>query len=236
MMPILLALFACKSYHTYEGIAVGNPGTTALRVAPAEGLDFSTARAEGVTVSVQDCDGGSVVLAEDISFDLSRGASLVMPEGTWCGLTLDAPDWIYILAEESEEGRAELFLVPPSIEMVNSAGFVVDGQDFLLELASPGWVTVAELGIEYDTVVQVKGDHPAVPALTEAVQTESTLFVDGDLDGVVTDADEAVADALDGVGETDAAGGEGGGCQAAPLPLAPVLALLPLVAALRRRR
>ncbi|MEL6348655.1 MAG: hypothetical protein AAFV53_36460 [Myxococcota bacterium] len=227
-------LTGCGPENRVEGIAVGNPGTFKPNTASAARITFGDSYSRFAQIELVDCEDNALVLAENISLGLLGDASLSFPAGTWCALHL-IPDGVLFYAADGERGGfAEIYLAIEPFSLTNDAGFTVDGQPFILELATPDWLTEEDLGIDGGDDVQIKTEAPIHDVLADIIETESSLYEDTNGDGLIDEDDQLQADTVGAFASKSAGGASSAGCATMPLRIPTGLPLL-IVFALRRR-
>ena len=186
---LVLALVGCATEAPPpNGTSVGNPGKVSYRLAPPTEIDVVEASLQSVTTDLVGCDGAreSVVAAEDE--DLVVGDAEVMPPGTWCGLTLS----VDVLTVDGTAGEitASITLEPPWVLTLWMAEpVVVDETEYVLEIGEPGWVTAGQLAPEGDLAGTITPESDVAPLIAQNVAVGTGLYLDGDGDGVVSDAE-----------------------------------------------
>ena len=77
-LPALLLAAGCAPA-TVEGTSVGNPGLTAVRVAPADQLAPSLARLDVATVTAVSCSGDRQTVVSGVELDLLAPSQVALP-------------------------------------------------------------------------------------------------------------------------------------------------------------
>ncbi len=134
--------------------------------------------------------GASLFLGEDTELS---GLETTLLGGNWCGLNLN-------LGQDSElkaiTHRGDWLAVPltgTEIALQWQEGFSVDGQSFILELGSPGWLNSSALGMDGTADITLASDDPNTAMIIASLQTSTTLFEDLDGNGVLSTSErEAV--------------------------------------------
>ena len=242
-MMLMLILLSCRLGASSQGTVVGNPGEATSRLAPIDSeLTILSADAVIAFIDVLACDGStSQEEVVDASVDLLEDVPLVIPGGTWCGFGLSLES--VTIVGEYERVSFSMVLSPGFVETSSAAGVVVDGQDFIFEMAEEGWLSAELLdltGEEDGEVVLEEGD-PLTERISDTLALRSALFED-DGDGVLSDDERQSgpiawgaareADLPEDTGQEegfsdDDSGGCGGGA---------ALVLFPLLSPLARRR
>lgn len=176
-LPALLLAAGCAPA-TVEGTSVGNPGLTAVRVAPADQLEPSLARLEGATVTAVSCDGARQTLVAGVELDLLAPSQIALPAGPLCGLDVVTAAPLVVEGSDGSGAAFRAALTLPALSLaVNS--LAVDGAASVLELATPGWLSPETFA---DGPVIEPGD-PRHDGLVELVLSGAGLYpdVDGDL-------------------------------------------------------
>ena len=182
-LPALLLAAGCAPA-TVEGTSVGNPGLTAVRVAPADQLAPSLARLDVATVTAVSCSGDRQTVVSGVELDLLAPSQVALPGGALCGLELApaAP-----LRVEGTDGLGAAFraaLTLPTLRLVVDT-LPVDGAASVLELATPGWLSPETFA---DGPLIEAGD-PRHDGLVELVLSGAGLYPDVDADLEVDDSE-----------------------------------------------
>jgi len=182
-LPALLLAAGCAPA-TVEGTSVGNPGLTAVRVAPADQLAPSLARLDVATVTAVSCSGDRQTVVSGVELDLLAPSQVALPGGALCGLELApaAP-----LQVEGTDGLGVAFraaLTLPTLRLVVDT-LPVDGAASVLELATPGWLSPETFA---DGPLIEAGD-PRHDGLVELVLSGAGLYPDDDADLEVDDSE-----------------------------------------------
>ena len=205
-MIVSVVLVACSSVDDRDdGTVVGNPGETSFRVADPEDFEPNGARLGVDAVTWTSCRGSDQVQSIDDDIDLlDEEQSIDAPNGEWCSVVVSmtgplvlevSVDWDDVDDEEedwddvdeNEERSIYAVLDVPELVLVNSDGFSVDESMTVLELASPGWVSLGDLLDSDDWEEDEEGAYVFVSdgSLIESVADGSGLFHDRDGDGFV---------------------------------------------------
>lgn len=189
-LTVLLAIAAltgCKSTPP-SGTSVGNPGKGVVRLAEATELDFEMVFSDGGQVTALACDGTERTASLDQLLD---GVPFELPAGELCTLRADFPSALFIDGTQSGGGAVgtfELTLVLDAIEVTPE--LLVDGEDYVLELGAPDWVTPTSLGMNpVGTTVVGPGD-PQHDAIVSELELGTGLYAD-DGDGLISDPERA---------------------------------------------
>ena len=210
----LIGLFACSSFEDVaSGTIVGNPGDGMVGVAAGEGLSYTSATADIDGITLVSCSGAEGREPFGARLDLLDGGSLPLLEGAWCQLRLDVS--ALQIAGDGPDGSSFTLDLAPGEVALDSDGFIVVGDTYVLELAYPDWVTADALGLEADVHVEVGEDDALFEDLNAAVADGSGLFFDLDDDGAVSELEReeqqlAAGDARGLAGDTGAASGDAG--------------------------
>lgn len=244
-LPLLAALVAgCSTGQTHEGIAVGNPGNAgfALTVAEGEGFVFEAASAAVDGVTARDCDGRSRSERADRQVDLLGDDPVAAPAGTWCSAIVAFTGQLQMdgtWANSLGAGTFELQLAADDLALAWPGGLeLADGDRYVLELASPGWLDAELLALaDGEHFVAAAGDG-TYEQLLGSVHAESALFED-DGDGQVGPQERSAGPVVVAAPAAQFAGGvdssqAGAGCSAGGRP--PPVSLGLLVGALARVR
>jgi hypothetical protein len=183
----LALLLACTNIG--QGTIIGNPGE--MRVSIAPGLDTTTSRATMAVDSVTwtDCGGFSELVRVDGTVDLLDPVIVHVPAGEWCSVQLTAATNLDVQGAGDAGGTYALDLELPDVALGTPTGLLVQGNAYVFELGTPGWLDADVLGVSDGTdVVVAPGDTLHDDLLTVA-QLDSALFDDADADGQVGDAE-----------------------------------------------
>jgi len=193
-ISLLLFLAGCTTDGD-SGTSVGNPGKVSMNLGASAGYELRRAHVEVELIALEDCSGEEVeVVVEDI-VDLLDSQSIELPLGTWCRMQLVTLEPLEIEGVfEIAEDRSNDFAV--EIELgeelwLNSTGFAVDDNDFVLELGTPGWL--AEAGFEPDDGEVIEPEDEDSLWLFDVLENTSSLYEDMDADGEI-DEDERATD------------------------------------------
>ena len=227
-LTILGLGFGCRSdAPPSEGTVVGNPGDGAMR--SGEGADFETAEAKTAvsTMLWKGCSGGEREVAKGSEIDLLGDNLYSVPAGSRCAVVVNFSDSLIIEGpfsiderEEEEEEEEEEFWLQMELS-IDQAVFVPDGDSFslsgehlVMELGEPGWFdpdalldvedvsAEARLALEEGLLI-VDEDHPAHIDLVDSVENDSTLHVDDDGDGLLSDQERDAGPVAQGDSDTD---------------------------------
>jgi len=214
-----LLVVACRNSER-DATVVGNPpdasmeaGDAVSSVAAGDGATARTVTTEEVTITLLGCEDEEVSLTASGGIDLV-GLEFELPGGEWCELAVDLPSEVVVEGDGDEGGTFAFTLSPGAITMEASEVLAIDGDAFVLELGSPGWLSAEQLGLQPDEAIEVEVDHPAYPLLSAAFTERSGLYADADADGEVGEEEraagalaspvsEAVAARFIGLGTTD---------------------------------
>ena len=131
---ILLLSLACTGPR--QGIAVGNPGDGVAVVSKTAGLTLESGQAQLSSLDLIACDGSLTQVASGIGLPLDGSATLLLPGGSWCGLSMSFEQPIE-LDYSSDSATLHLSLdVQP--EPAEGAAFDLDGGVYLMELGGSG--------------------------------------------------------------------------------------------------
>ncbi len=175
-----------------QGIAVGNPGVIAMSIAASDDVEVEAAGLRPTLVRYGTCGvGNDATVGGGDPVDLADGpADYAFPEGTWCGVGLETVSleidgrWD---PGTGEQATFTLTLDLPSVVLgfVDEVLAVDDETELAFELASPGWLDAAGLGLsDGDDLVVAAGDE-LHDTLVASLQDESAAFDDLDGSGVV---------------------------------------------------
>ncbi|MBW1878888.1 MAG: hypothetical protein JRI25_07225 [Deltaproteobacteria bacterium] len=230
-------MLGCNPEAEDSGTSVGNPTTTALRMAPGEELETMGASTGVATMFLHACDGEPIELPMDREMDLMV-EWVEMPAGSWCAVEVVLFSPLHVEGVGFAGGSYFLDLDVGFVFFEASAGWDVDGGAHVFEFGMPGWINATELGVEDGVDVVVNPDTGPHDLLTDRVITESALYED-DGDGQISPDerdDGPVAQPPDDIPDhptvpDDRTCGCGGGPN-----LPGLLALALAIGAVRRRR
>ena len=192
-LTVFSLLAGCTERGPDEGIVVRNPGDTRVSVADGDDLIVTAAMVEGYEVQAYGCDSdtgpenaappilatGPVNLLEE-TFDL--------PGGVWCDVTLKLDSSLSLTGVSGSGGEVSAELALDTLFLGSVDGFMVDGGEFILELAAPNWISSAALGISDSEVqVTVADGHPSYSLMVEAFTGKSGLYQDLNADGALSE-------------------------------------------------
>ncbi|MFT5582901.1 MAG: hypothetical protein ACI9VR_000478 [Cognaticolwellia sp.] len=133
---ILLLSLACTGPR--QGIAVGNPGDGVAVVSKTGGLTLNSAQAQLSSLDLIACDGTLTQVASGIGLPLDGSATLLLPGGSWCGLSMSFEQPIEL---DYSSDSANLYLsLDTQPEPAEGAAFALDGGVYLMELGGPEWL------------------------------------------------------------------------------------------------
>lgn len=166
---LLLVLSACTldqiTNDGHQGTAVGNPGRVSVQAADVpQGIALGVARADVVSLFLDDCDGAGPTVAGAV-IDLLDPELLAVPTGDWCALELTLRDGEGVWLEgTADEVPFEMILDPGPLwfegELNTSAGVVVQ---LPLDGLDAGAIADAPAG------APIAPDDPAAIASSEAL-------------------------------------------------------------------
>lgn len=172
------------------GTSVGNPTGMRAAVAPADDLTFEAGLARVRSVTWYDCAGGEESVSE-LDVDVLAGGVLPQPEADFCEVTVAFSSQVQLEGSGDSGGRFVFHLDVGQVSLVFDAPVAAAAHDRVFELASPGWVNEALLGIDDGSDVIVERDSAAHDALVAQIRTGSGLYGDLDDDGAVSDEERA---------------------------------------------
>lgn len=153
---MLLGLVACDPNTTPppSGTSVGNPGKNVFRLAPTPGLDVDVAEAGELSFELVSCDGTAEAPPTETTIDLVTSEPVSFSGFEWCAVVFTAGELrVSGAATDGEPRPFDLTLAPPfPLTLWTGAPIAVDGESFVLELGTPGWITAEDLGVEGLTV------------------------------------------------------------------------------------
>ncbi len=199
---LLAALCACAPAldddDDDQGIYIGNPGVTTLRLGAIAGTEPDDQGFAAEVMELRSCDGEHADEV-DLSDGYLDGEEFEVPSGPWCEATLHN---VYVVmdaieGEEPDERFLTLELEIPAIELsgLTTDGFeiVADGE-YVLELGSPGWFDVDEVDFEGEDFVWIgpEENEELHAELVERMAGDTALW--GDANGN-TEVDDEERDA-----------------------------------------
>ncbi len=164
---ILLLSLACTGPR--EGIAVGNPGDGVALVSKSAGLTLDSAQAELASLDLIACDGTLTQVASGIGLPLDGSASLLLPGGSWCGLSMSFEGPV-ALDYSSTDATLSLRL-DTQPEPAEGVEFLLDGGSYLMELGGADWLDAEALDLQpgEDRVIEPgDGDHDLLAGALDA--------------------------------------------------------------------
>ena len=193
---IALGLTACANDTGWQGTGVGNPSLnpgahSRLHVAGEDGLVWQTATAPVARWTLVDCAGETASLELGREIDLLDSERFVLPEGAWCQAVLElegtlhfngtyqAPLWANPGVITVELDVAEVVIVGPFDLLPND--------ELVLELASPGWLDLSQLGLVSGGNLNVRPGSFGHALFADRVALGSGWFYDLDGNGVIDD-------------------------------------------------
>ncbi|HHO54374.1 MAG TPA: hypothetical protein ENK18_26755 [Deltaproteobacteria bacterium] len=201
LIPLIFALCGgCRSEHLFPGATgVGNPGKGTQQLARGGGLTLTDARVEVTSWLIDGCAGHSERLEIEQQIDLLEPASVDVPGGSWCGLSLilQPPLIIEGIAGGGEPGKGtfRLELQSEGAQLVLTPPFLLDEHTLIFELGYPGWISETSLKLEDGVEIMIDEGHPRHDELIERLGEGSALYLDGDGDGRIdhSERDQALA-------------------------------------------
>ena len=194
VLSLFSLLMGCTERGPDEGIVVRSPGDTRITVAEGDDVQVTAAFVDGYEIEAVGCDAdlstsASIVKSEAINL---VGEELSLPGGEWCSLTLRLDSSLEIEGESSSGATLTVELPVDELALEGGDGFEVDGQNYILELASPNWITALSLGMDQPNVSMTMGDeHPAYRLMMDALKRSSGLYEDVDSNGELSDAERS---------------------------------------------
>ena len=161
-------------------------------LAPGDGIEARSLNISGGHLLLEGCapgTGASLFLSEGTNL---AGLDTSLLGGNWCGLSLSLSE----PAELQSITHGGQWLQAPvggaHIVLGSATGVSVDGQAFILELGSPGWIEVGLL-TDASTDQTLETGSAELDQVLRALSQGSTLFEDLDGNGVLgTDERAAV--------------------------------------------
>lgn len=193
VLPALL-LNACMVASVDPGTAVGNPPDAMVRLAPSNEVDVEGGTLTGGSLAIAPCDLARPVevIALD-SLDLLDAPAINLPATQVCGARLMATE-IRLSLSVGGQAPEELLLTAVELDLgpddPAQLPWLDDGQHFILELGSPGWLDGLTPSIEGgDPLSPASVGYPSV---SSALATESAVWEDLDESGVIEDVERTV--------------------------------------------
>ena len=197
------------------GIAVGNPpgkvdDAARVVVTVADGLDVFMTDFEMPLrgIYLENCEGNARVYEVEEGAVVRLDTPIEMPVGRWCGVGLAPRERTVRLRGESDTEASFRFQGGLGrILLFNRQGFDLDGGDTLvMELAEPGWLSAATLGLRPRQQLEIGGpdclEDPRCVRIRAGLMDQAGLYRDRDDDGRVGDQErdegtDAAGDARD---------------------------------------
>ena len=186
---------------TNPGTVVGNPGSSAMRVADGLGVHTTTARVFVDQTRWTDCSGEGQDIDVNETVDLLRSDNLEAPPGHWCEVQIVFGGLLEL------EGVSDLGSAPVSVHIeldtaVLSApgGFVIENDPIVLELAYPNWFETGDL-VAADSPERGYSIGPGDrghDGFSTVIALESGLYADPTGDGEVDEGERSAGTAAQG--------------------------------------
>ena len=188
--PLLaLGLLACQGPPA-SGTSVGNPTKMSLRVALSTDVQLDVAEFPSgeLVFTYTNGEWESVELSQ---IDLLAGAPVELPNGEWESMAF-LLDTAFEFSGTTRSGdAANLTIDVPAFRLDPRQGAVLfERGEFVLELASPGWLDEDNAGYDADAEVRVEPGSPIHDGLARAIEDGSALYGD-DGDHQIDDAERA---------------------------------------------
>lgn len=243
LLLLLAPLTACRSTEPASGTSVGNPGKLTPSLGSGDGIEIERAFAYVAFVEMLGCDGQSLTIEVDDELDLNGEDAISVPAGSYCGLYIDM-DELWFGADWRPDGAGLYFEMELHLEQgisaYSDASFDVQGNDMILEIGEPGWISADDVPVQEDGQ-EFDIDDQASKEAAQWAQATSALWMDdgdGQLDDDERDTEPlASADgpppstqAADNAGETSDEG-----CATIAHPASGILAFLASMCLWRRR-
>ena len=213
-LALLLGLVGCAVGSTEEGTSVGNPGETAMRLAPDTAAEPSHARLPIKRLQVTPCGGQPIEIARDVVVDLlAADAGLVLPAEPLCRVLIlpDGPLEVDLLTASGGEALLALALPNLNVRAADPAGVDAALVPVVVELGAPDWWSDVGLSVGAGSVRTIEEGDEGHDALVAAIVDGSALYADRDGNGDLADDERDVGDGdSDGDGDGDAAGSRTG--------------------------
>ena len=210
-VALLLGLAGCAVGSTEEGTSVGNPGETAMRLAPDAAAEPSHARLPIKRLQVTPCEGQPTEVARDVVIDLlAADAGLVLPAEPLCRVLIlpDGPLEVNLLTASGGEALLALALPNLNIRAVDPGGVDAAKVRVVVELGAPDWWSDVGLSVSAGSVRTIEAGDAGHDALVSAIVEGSGLYADRDGNGDLADDERDIDD--DDAGDGDAAGSRAG--------------------------
>ena len=194
---ILFLSLACTGPR--EGIAVGNPGDGVAMVSRSAGLALDRGDSQLSSLDLIACDGSLTQVASGIGLPLDGSASLLLPGGSWCGLSMSFEQPIEL---DYSSGTSTLHLsldVQP--EPAEGAAFELDGGVYLMELGGPDWLAEQAAALQPGEALEIGPGDAEHDALAQALDQWLRVGQDSDGDNTLS-ASEATTESA-GASEDD---------------------------------
>ena len=224
VVPVLVlvllaaALAGCPREDPAEGIYVGNPGLTTLRIGAVAGAEVADQGFAADSLVFTSCDGDHTDDV-DLSEGLLDGDEFEIPSGPWCTvvahkatLVIDAQVEAEGNGDDDDDDDGDLLTLWLEFEEIALSGATTDGfavdadGTYVYELARDGWLDADDLDFGDEGELEIAPGHEDHDAIAELVADQTVLFDDPDGDGDLSDderADGSLADADEPVAPSD---------------------------------
>lgn len=195
-MTLALFLFACTIDTTSQGTAVGNPTDNAVslnvRTAAAQDLEWISASVLVNALQMTTCNGEIVEQAVNREIDLLGDEDLGVPAGDWCGVSLIFGSKLSLEAVGPDDSDVKMMLELYGLALLSETPVPTEPGAWVIELGSPGWTSADALGATDGKKTNVNKGSDAYDALILALVEESSLFLDENQDGAVSEDERAL--------------------------------------------
>ena len=243
LLLLLAPLTACRSTEPASGTSVGNPGKLTPSLGSGDGIQIERAFAYVTFMEMVGCGGQNLAIEVDDELDLSGEDAITVPAGSYCGISIEMDELVFG-ADWRPDGAGLYFEMALTLEQgisaYSDASFDVQGNDMILEIGEPGWISADDVPVQEDGQVFDSDDEASTEAAQWAQATSALWMDDGDgqLDEDERDTEPlASADgsppstqAVDNAGETSDEG-----CATIAHPASGILAFLASICLWRRR-
>ena len=220
---IALMGLGCRSETTTtQGTVVGNPGDGAMR--SGDGVDFEPeiARTTVSTMNWKGCGGTEREISIGSEIDLLGDNQFTVPVGNWCAVVVNFNDALFIegpfrIDEDDEEVWLQMELATEMTVFVSEEdGFDASEEHFVIEFGEPDWydpvallddelLSEAQVEALREGVFIVNDEHSQYDEMVDRLENTSSLFVDGDGNGQISETERDEGPVAQGDSDADGA-------------------------------
>lgn len=172
------------------GTSVGNPGFAVTRAADSATVSLSKAELPVFGMEATSCTGATTGVLVDRTLDVRLGEELAVPAGELCTLVIEL-DGPLVAEGTGQQGGLLTLELEADLLTLGAPGLTVDGQRFVLELASPDWLDADELDLEDGEDVTIRPGSPEHDLLVLRLRGGTSLYDDDDEDGEVDEGERS---------------------------------------------